>query len=105
MAPAWAEPEGRDPLLNCLRDLTRCVARPHLDAQGMDTTNSGLILTLDVPVIDLDKAAWVEWGTILAVVLATAWILQKLAYIAWSDYNPSAKRKARAESQKKVHIS
>jgi PIG-X/PBN1 protein len=33
------------------------------------------VQTLEVPVLDLRDAGNVEWGTVLAVVLGTAWIL------------------------------
>ncbi|OMP89154.1 Protein pbn1 [Diplodia seriata] len=38
----------------------------------------GLVETLKVPVLDLDRAWYVEYGTVVAVVLATIWLLMKL---------------------------
>ncbi|KAK8225587.1 PIG-X [Phyllosticta capitalensis] len=37
-----------------------------------------LVETVKVPVLDLDKAAHVEWGTVLAVLVASVWLLWKL---------------------------
>ncbi|KAK8167255.1 PIG-X [Phyllosticta citribraziliensis] len=43
------------------------------------TKHQQLVETVKVPVLDLDKAAHVEWGTVLAVLVASAWLLWKLA--------------------------
>ncbi|KAK7520933.1 PIG-X [Phyllosticta citriasiana] len=40
-----------------------------------------LVETVKVPVLDLDKAAHVEWGTVLAVLAASAWLMWKLASV------------------------
>ncbi|KAK0662223.1 Protein pbn1 [Lasiodiplodia hormozganensis] len=42
----------------------------------------GLVETLKVPVLDLDRAWYVEYGTVIAVVLATVWLLIKLGGVA-----------------------
>lgn len=57
----------------------------------------GLVETLQVPVLDLDRAWYVEYGTVAAVAVATVWLLVKLgAVVGRSGFG-----RAKAESEKK----
>ena len=53
---------------------------------AQDNQDNQLFLHLKVPVLDLDRADWVEAGTTAVVIIATAWILWLLGSIIWRDW-------------------
>lgn len=62
----------------------------HISPQE-SVAGEGLVETIPVPVLDLEKAWYVESGTILAVVMGFAWVAWKLATIVLkSDVRPKA---------------
>ncbi|KAH7059113.1 PIG-X [Macrophomina phaseolina] len=67
-------------------------------AKGWEGGQGALVETLKVPVLDLDRAWYVEYGTVAAVLLATAWLLVKLGGVVARSGFGSGKK---AESEKK----
>ncbi|KAF2490460.1 PIG-X-domain-containing protein [Lophium mytilinum] len=61
----------------------------------------GLVERIDVPVLDLDRAGYVEWGTVAAVVLGVAWVCWKLGVVVWSDYKKDTVASREKEGKKK----
>ncbi|KAL1628567.1 protease B nonderepressible form [Neofusicoccum ribis] len=68
---------------------------PAADVADVD---GGLVETLKVPVLDLDRAWYVEYGTIAAVVLAMAWLLFKIGGVVRES---GFGRGVKAEAEKK----
>lgn len=66
------------------------------------TSGDRLINTVAVPVLDLDKSAWVSRGTAVAVLIGFAWVVWKLV-AGGTKPPPSSKSQAasKAESKKK----
>ena len=56
----------------------------HIPPEGSGASE-GLVETIPVPVLDLEKAWYVEIGTILAVVVGFAWVAWKLVSVAWKS--------------------
>ncbi|KAF2811037.1 PIG-X-domain-containing protein [Mytilinidion resinicola] len=54
------------------------------------TDVGGLVERIEVPVLDLDRAGYVEWGTVVAVVLGVAWVCWRLGVVVWRDYKEGA---------------
>ena len=61
-----------------------------------------LLVSLQVPVLDLDLAGWVEWGTVAAVVLGTGWIAWKLVVAAGLFGEEEERKVERKEERKEV---
>ena len=48
-------------------------------SKNLSAMNDTLVLSLDVPTLNLEKSTWVESGTMIVVALGLVWILGKLA--------------------------
>lgn len=81
-------------------------------AQAMGRANNGdsgtLTVTLQVPTLNLSRAAWVESGTVAAVAVGVLWVLWKLfgpvgeVANAVDKSNPMDKKKASKQSLQKT---
>lgn len=49
------------------------------------TATGSLVVSAQVPVLDLDRARWVDVGTVSVVLLGFMWIMGKLAMAYWGD--------------------
>ena len=74
-----------------------------LDQTSHNISQNDLFLNLTVPVLDLDRARWVEAGTFAVVFVATVALLVQLAGVAWRDWRKVLDR-SRAEGSRAVDV-
>jgi len=60
-----------------------------------------LVEEIQVPVLDLDQAWYVEWGTVVAVALGTLWVCWKLFGIVRRDVVAAKKVEGKGEGEGK----
>ncbi|KAK3060603.1 hypothetical protein LTS18_008178 [Coniosporium uncinatum] len=61
-----------------------------------------LVETLQVPVLDLNKSWYVEWGTVAAVVLGALWVASKLSQVAFKKGVTTESQSNRNDKGKKA---
>ena len=59
---------------------------------------ASLVSSLDVPVLNLNEARWVEAGTAVAVVMGTAWVMWKLVMVLLRAADMSGVRRTSTEA-------
>ncbi|KAF2841697.1 PIG-X-domain-containing protein [Patellaria atrata CBS 101060] len=63
----------------------------HVPPDAVGNGSGGLIGELTVPVLDMDRAAYVEWGTVAAVVVGITWVCWKLYTVMTEQYTRKRK--------------
>jgi hypothetical protein len=66
-----------------------------------NSSGGRLVEEIQVPVLDLDQAWYVEWGTVVAVALGTLWVCWKLFGIVRRDVVAAKKVEGKGEGEGK----